>query len=349
MPVYVGVDFHARTQTVCWCNSETGEMGEQRLDHQRDDIAGFYRRFAVPAVVGLETSGYGQWFHQLVEEQGHQLCVGDAHAIRQLARRRQKNDRRDAALLLDLLMRGDFPEVHRPAAASREVLDLLHHRRRLVRMGTMLKNSLHALALNYRMQRGAHLFTTRGRTAFEQLRMGRAEAWHRRDSLDLLATVRERIAAIDAQLEALAQADERVRRLRTHPGVGRLTALAFVHTIEPAARFPHCAQLAAYCGLDPQENSSGERIRMGKISKQGNRMLRHLLTEAAHVAVRPGQDDELRRFYGHLLARKKKSAIAIVAVARKLALRLFALLRDQIDYHEFRRRGRDAECARVNT
>lgn len=348
MPVYVGVDFHARTQTVCWCDPGTGEVGERTLDHQRDDIAAFYAQFPGPAVVGLETSGYAQWFHQLVEERGHELRVGDAHAIRQLARRRQKNDRRDAALLLDLLLRGDFPVVHRPSAASREVLDLLHHRRRLVRMSTMMKNSLHALAMNYRMQRGAHLFSARGRAAFEQLRVGPAEAWHRRDSFDLLATVRERIAALDAALEARAQADPRVQRLRTHPGVGRLTALAFVHTVEPVARFALSAQLAAYCGLDPQEHSSGDRVRMGSISKQGNRLLRHLLVEAAHVAVRPAQDEELRRFHHHLLARKKNSAIAIIAVARKLALRLFVLLRDQIDYQEFRRRGRDAECARDN-
>lgn len=348
MPVYVGVDFHARTQAVCWCDTATGEIQERTLDHQRDDLAAFYAQFPAPAVVGLETSGYAQWFHQLVEEQGHHLLVGDAYAIRQSARRRQKNDRRDAALLLDLLLRGEFPAVHRPSAASRGVLDLLRHRRRLVRMATLLKNSLQALALNYRLRLGPRLFSQRGQGQLEQLRVSSTEAWHRQDSSALLAAIREKIQALDAELRARAAADPRVVRLRTHPGVGLLTALAFVHTVEPVARFTRSPQLAAYCGLDPQEHSSGERVQYGGISKQGNRMLRHLLTEAAHAAVRRGQDPELNRFYFHLL-RKKNSAIAIVAVARKLALRLYVLLRDQIDYEEFRRRGRDAERARSNT
>ena len=348
MPVYVGVDFHARTQTVCWCDPASGEVGERTLDHQRDDVVGFYAQFPAPAVVGVETSGFAQWFHHLVEKRGHELRVGDAHAIRQLARRRQKNDRRDAALLLDLLLRGDFPVLHRPPAASREVLHLLHHRRRLVRMSTMLKNSLHALALNHGLQRGPRLFSAEGRSTLQQLPLSPAEGWHRGDSWQLLAAVQQRIAALDAELEARAVADPRVARVRTHPGVGRLTALAFVHSIEPVGRFLHSGQLAGYCGLDPQEHSSGERIRYGAISKQGNRLLRHWLTEAAHVAVRRGQDDQLRCFHGHLLARRKKPAVAIIAVARKLALRLFVLLRDQIDYQEFRRRGRDAEGARDN-
>ncbi len=94
MGVYIGVDFHARTQSVCWCDTATGEIQERVLDHQRDDVRAFYAQFAAPAVVGLESSGYALWFHQLVEELGLQLRVGNAFAIRQFARRRQKNDRR---------------------------------------------------------------------------------------------------------------------------------------------------------------------------------------------------------------------------------------------------------------
>jgi transposase len=119
MPVYLGVDFHAGTQTVCWCYTEDGVIHQRTLDHDRDDVRAFYAQLPVPAIVGLESSSYALWFHHLVEEQGHRLLVGDALAIRQFAKRRQKNDRRDAELLLDLLLRGDFPVVHVPAGGLR--------------------------------------------------------------------------------------------------------------------------------------------------------------------------------------------------------------------------------------
>ena len=106
---FLGVDLHARNQSICWIDTAQGEIHEARLDHQRDDIRGFYEGLPAPAVIGVESTGYALWFHKLVEELGHTLLVGDALAIRQLARRRQKNDRRDASLVLDLLIRGDFP------------------------------------------------------------------------------------------------------------------------------------------------------------------------------------------------------------------------------------------------
>src|SRR3989442_1624603 len=115
MAVYIGVDLHVRTETVCWMNTADGEIHQHTLDHSRDDLRAFYAQFTAPAVVGIESSGYALWFHQLMEQAGHRLLVGDAYAIRQFARRRQKNDRRDAELLLDLLRREEVPVVHRPA------------------------------------------------------------------------------------------------------------------------------------------------------------------------------------------------------------------------------------------
>src|SRR5207245_11179464 len=124
MVVYIGVDLHVRTQTVCWMNTADGQIHQHTLDHRRDDLRAFYAQFTAPAVVGIESSGYALWFHQLIEQAGHRLLVGDAYAIRQFARRRQKNDRRDAELLLDLLRREEFPVVHRPAPPSQDTLPL---------------------------------------------------------------------------------------------------------------------------------------------------------------------------------------------------------------------------------
>jgi transposase len=346
MSVYLGVDFHARTQTVCWCDTADGVIHQRTLDHQQDDVSSFYAQFAVPAVVGLEATGYARWFHRLLEAQGHRLLVGDAYVIRKCALRRQKNDRRDAELLLDLLLHEDFPAVHVPAVASQEVLRLVRYRQRLVQMQTKLRNGVQAVALNHRLRLGWKLWSCQGQQQLQALQLDPADQLQTEHSLALLAEIRTRIRSIEKELTKRADPDARVRLLRTHPGVGLLTSLTVVHTLEPVSRFDRARRVAAYCGLDPCESSSGDTVRMGHISKQGNRLLRHLLVEAAQRAVHGQGDADLRSFYFRLMERKKNSAVAIVAVARKLVLRLYRMLREDIDYTEFRRRGRDARHAR---
>jgi transposase len=125
-----------------------------------------------------------------------------------------------------------------------------------------------------------------------------------------------------------------LRLLRTHPGVGLLTSLAVVHTLEPVTRFDRARRVAAYCGLDPLEDSSGDSERIGHISKQGNRLLRHLLLEAARSAVRGKADADLRSFYFRLIGRKNNSAVAMTAVARKLVPRLYRVLHENVDSTE---------------
>ena len=123
MTVYIGVDFHARQQTISYLTTEDGEIQRRQLDHgQPDEVRQFYGQFAGQrVVVAFESSGRGAWFEELLEELGCEIWIGHATAIRLFARRRQKNDRRDADLILELLVRGDFPRIHRYSAESRAV------------------------------------------------------------------------------------------------------------------------------------------------------------------------------------------------------------------------------------
>jgi len=345
MPVYIGVDFHTRTQTVCWCDTATGECGEQELENgDLEEVRRFYQQFQ-QAVVGVEALGYGGWFHRLIEELGHALLVGDAQEIRRRARRRHKNDHRDAMLILDLLLHEDFPEIHHLSPASQQVLGLLRYRHRLVKMQTMLKNGVQAVALNEGLRLKSKLWTEAGRQQLEALELEAAGAWQRETALAMLEELGKQIERTEGELQKRAAADECVLRLQTHPGVGLLTSLAVVHLLGPTKRFARTRQVAAYCGFDPREQSSGDHQRFGHISKQGSRLVRFLLGQAALSAL--DGDEELRRFYYRLLKhRHKHPGVAITATARKLLIRLFVMLRDQIDYAEFRRRGRDARCAR---
>jgi transposase len=343
MAIYCGVDFHARQQTICYCDSAGGEIRLAELNHERDDVGGFYAAFAGDVVVGVEASGYSTWFVELVEGLGHRVLIGDASEIRRLAKRRQKNDRRDASLILDLLLRGDFPQVHRPPFESREVLRLLRYRHKLVQMRTRAKNSLQALAGSAGRSR---LLSRAGREQFLRLEMSEAMGRQREEWLSLVDEFSARIKSLDSWLAERADRDERVLRLQTHPGVGLLTSQAVVHVLEPVSRFAGGRKVAAYVGLDPMEYSSGDKQRFGSISKGGSRLLRYLLVEAAQISVR--RDEGLKGFYLRLL-RRRGAPKAKVAVARKLLIRCYILLRDGIDYAEFLRRGVEARPARLAT
>jgi transposase len=122
MTVHIGVDLHARQQTLSYVDTSDGELHRRELHHRRDDVRRFYEQFAGEVIVGVEACGYTQWFEELVEDLGHTLLVGDAAEIRRLARRRQKTDRRDADLILDLLAHDEFPRLYRYPAASRACL-----------------------------------------------------------------------------------------------------------------------------------------------------------------------------------------------------------------------------------
>jgi transposase len=297
-------------------------------------------------IIGLEASGYSTWFAELLESLDHQVWLGDATEIRRRARRRQKNDRRDAELILDLLLRRVFPQVHRPSFESREILRLLRYRHRLVQMRTKCKNSLQALAYNAGSAKRATLLSQKGRERFMQLPMSAAMDRQRREWLTFVAEFDERINELDCWLTEQAKQDERVLRLQTHPGIGLLTSLALVHSLEPVTRFGGGRKVAAYAGLEPMEYSSGDKQRFGSISKGGSRLLRYLLVEAAQTAVR--RDEQLKGFYLRLF-KKRGAQKAKIAAARKLLIRSYILLRDGIDYAEFLTRGVEARPARLAT
>lgn len=341
--VYCGVDFHARQQTICYLTTEDGVIATHELKHDnKEAVRNFYGQLPGPVLVGLEAGGYSLWFEQLLEELGHEIWLGDATEIRLCARRRQKNDRRDAALILDLLVRDEFPRIHRQAPFSREILRMLRYRHRLVKIRTIIKNCLQAVAIQSGLALKAQLFTQAGLAQLQALPMPATMQQQREQWLQLLSSLNQRINACEQWLREQA-ADAQVRRLQTHPGIGLLTALAVVHTLEPVSRFPNQRKVAAYGGFDPCEDSSADRKRYLGISKAGSKLLRFLLIEAAQTAVK--QDAELKRFYQRLAQRKNRPK-AKVAVARKLLIRSFILLRDKIDYAEFQRRAVAARLAR---
>lgn len=320
----IGCDLHTRYQIIARVDTGTGEIVTRRLEHENGEAKAFYADLPEPALIGIEATGYTQWFERMLAERGHALWVGDSAAIRARAPRRQKTDTRDAEHLRDLLISDRFPRIWVPTPEERDVRQLLKHRDKLVQMRTSVKNQLHYLAMSQGVCRKRKLWSRRGRAELEAVALDPWASRRRQELLELLDRLEPRIEELDKAVgKETATRPEAVLLMRQR-GVGPVTALAFVLTVGPVERFAHSRKLVSYLGLNPREDSSGGRQRLGHISKQGNEMLRWLLVEAGQTAAQ--FDPELRRKYLRLKFRRG-AKVAKVAIARQVAVRLYWVLR----------------------
>jgi transposase len=327
----VGCDFHPGWQQVAVFDMETGEIQERKLNNGNGEAESFYRRLSAPALVGLEASGNSQWFEDLLGRLGHEVWVGDAAQIRASYVRKQKTDKRDAAHILKLLLESRFPRIWRPTAGDRDLRQLLIHRHKLVQIRIRVKNGLQHLMLNRGVQMKRKLWSEAGQQALRELPLEGWAAQRRADLLHLLAALNDQIGKLEEAVSRAAKLDPGAQLLMTQPGVGPITALAFVVTLGDVRRFPRGKQVASYLGLIPTERSSSQHRRLGSISKQGNPFLRMLLVESAQSVNR--LDEGFRKQYQHRCHRMA-TGVAKVAAARKLAVRLYWMLRTNTRYPE---------------
>jgi len=293
----IGCDYHPGFQQIAWLDTETGELRERRLAH-REEAERFYRDLGAHRVsvrVGMEASGQARWFERLISELRFELWIGDAAEIRTKRVRKQKTDRQDAQLILRLLLEDRFPRIWVPSGENRDLRQLLWHRHRMVQARTRIMNQLQAVALNEGLRCKKRLWREAGREQLESFRLAPWASRRRRDLLELLDRLTPTIAELTQAVEREAENCPEAQRLRTHPGVGALTALAFVLIIGRAERFQCGKQIASYLGLVPLEDSSGQRRRLGHITKQGNSLLRFLLVEAAQVTVRSDPESSIEQ------------------------------------------------------
>jgi transposase len=339
--IIIGCDYHPGFQQIAYVDTDTGELSEARLGH-KEEAEQFYHDLKTRGLavrVGMEASGHARWFERWLAELQFELWIGDAAAVRSKRVRKQKTDRQDAQLLLQLLMEKRFPRIWVPDAENRDLRQLLWHRHRLVQMRTRVMNQLHVVALNEGLRRKKALWRPAGRAQLTSLALAPWASRRRQDLLDLLDQLTPKIQELTRSLEQVVETRPIARRLQTHPGVGPLTALAFELVIGTPERFQCAKQIASYVGLVPSEESSGDRRRLGHISKQGNVLLRFLLVEAAQVTVRSQR--QWRSQFFHLAMRRGRK-IAKVAMARKLAVELYWMWRRGWNYDEMQKLGSHA-------
>jgi transposase len=330
----IGCDFHPAWQQVAVLDNETGEIEELKLSHEDGEAERFYRALSRAALVGIEATGNSQWFLDLLQRLGHEVWIGNAAEIRASYVRKQKTDRRDAGHILRLLVEGRFPRLWTPSVEERDLRQLLIHRQKQVEIRTRVKNGLQHLAMNRGLQKKRKLWSVQGRANLEKLSLQGWAARRREDLLGLLGQLDKQIGELDEAVSAAAEKSPQARLLMTQPGVGPITALAFALTIGDVSRFQRSKQVSSYLGLIPRERSSGGKQKLGSISRQGNSFVRMLLVEAAQSTNQ--WDEGFRKQYAARCHYKPK-AVAKVASARRLAVRLYWMLRTNTPYPEIAR------------
>jgi transposase len=321
-------------------DTDTGELVEKVIEHEGEKVREFYSALNGQVLVGIEATGSMQWFLRQMEELGIECRVGHPAKIRQAETRKQKHDQRDARLLLQLLVENRFPTIWMPSTEQRDLRTLLRHRHQWVRMRSRVQHTLQSIALNQGLRLGHSLWSRAGQQALRALPLAPHASQQRAALLALYPGLQESIDQLDQQVRQQAMAHPQARRLMTHPGVGWVTALGTEVFLGDPQRFAEGKAVASYIGMIPGEYSSGGRQRLGAMTKQGNALLRYLWCEAAMHAVR--YDPELKRFYRRKLMQKGLGK-ARVAAARKLGIRLWIMMRDEIDYQEFCRRGQSRQ------
>jgi len=339
----IGCDFHPSFQVIVFVDTETGEEQTRRLNHPVEATE-FYRSLAGQVVrIGMEATGSFRWFQRLVAELGFELWIGHPSEIRATMPRNQRTDKRDAEGILRLLLEDRFPAVWVPPAEEEGLRTLLTHRCRLVRLRTRVNNQLDGMAKNEGLL-GVRVGTSRGRQRLQQVELAGWQEQRRADLLALLDDLDARIAPLDKAVAQAAQAREDARCLMTHPGVGPIVALAFLTAVGHWERFKRGRNVASYFGLIPSEESSGKNRRLGHVSKQGNSMVRWLLVQAATIAQ--SKDAAWHRQYARL-SMTKHHGVAKLAIAHKLAVRMYGMLRSGQNYLQIMERGshaRQSEC-----
>jgi len=332
----IGLDLHKRESQLCIL-ADDGTIAERRIATARERFTAVLGG-RPPARVLLEASTESEWVARHLEALGHTVIVADPTYAPMYATRsrRVKTDKRDARTLAEACRLGAYRPAHRLSDAQRHVRAELAVRDALVRTRTRYVAVLKALVRRdgLRLAQGTPEHTA---TKFAVLDASGAVSDALRAEvaplLAVLAPLNAQIAAADRRIVALAAADPRVQRLVTAPGVGPITATAFVATLDDVGRFRHAHQVMSYLGLVPSERSSGERQHRGRITKAGSPRVRWLLVEAAWRILRSRQPEAAPlKAWAARVALRRGTRVAVVALARRLAGVLYVLWRDEVDY-----------------
>jgi len=330
---YGAIDLHTKESEIRIVTADGAVVLHRRVATRREALMAVFNGRPRMRIL-LESGGESEWVAQHLEAMGHDVVVADPNYAPMYVQRtrRIKTDRRDVTALAEANRLGIYRAAHRVSAGQRAVRRQLQVRAQLVQMRTqaicLLRGQVRSEGLRLRGGRAERIVAR-----YEALDVPAALRRVLQPAVDLLTALQPLIAAADTAAGEAAKADPVTMRLMTAPGVGPITALNFRATLDTVARFPGPGAVAAYLGLVPQEDSSGERQRKGSITKAGPAHVRAVLVQACWNIWRTPSGSATLHAWVRRLADRRGKKVAIVGLARRLARILFAMWRDDKDVH----------------
>jgi transposase len=322
MSVYVGIDVHRKRSQVAVVTEDGKVQLNKNTVNGTEPLLRLIGDLPAGTPVAFEAAFGWSWLADLLEDYGFEAHLVHPLRCKAIASARLKNDKVDAAILAQLLRADLLPEAWIAPLEVRQLRALLRHRASLVRLGTSLRNRIHAVAADHGYDRSASYWTGPGRGWLAELDLPAISREIVTDCLAVIDGLAPLIDRIDGELRQHAKADPRVKTLTTLPGVGQFTALMMLAEIGDITRFGSARKLASWAGLTPTVRGSDLKVRHGHISKQGSAWLRWVLNQAAQTAKRSPQ---FAATYSSIAKRRGKK-IATIAIARKLLTRAYHLL-----------------------
>jgi transposase len=326
--LYVGLDIHTKHIALCVL-SGTGQVVQRARVRGLEEVLSLLKGLPDRFEVCYEAScGYGH-YHDLLQPLAARVVVAHPGHLRLIFRSRDKNDRKDAERLAKLLYLGEAPTVHVPSLDVRTWRELINCRGQVIAKRTRAKNALRALLRGAGVvpPKSPGLWTKQGLAWLRQLGLPTASQQLRRDLLlEEVEALNGQVRRVEQELNRRAQQTPAVARLRSIPGVGPRTAEAVVAFIDDPQRFPHAKAVGRYFGLVPCQDQSGDKNRLGHITREGPAVVRQLVAEATWQAAR--RSPTVRAFFERVLrGDPQRKKIAVVATAHYLVRVMWALLK----------------------
>lgn len=329
-----GIDLASKSSSICIIDPKGKVLRESEVPTETGDFAKELSGFG-PLQVILEASPLAEMASRIVEKLGHEPVIVDPRLAKRLMQARKKTDRRDARTLAEIGRSGWFSAVHRKSAEARELRSLSKARQTVIKNRQGMANTIRGLLRAHGIRLGKV-----GNGEFEKAvqEVTRREVPGLEGAMENLLTLWK--AAKDAEkqltreIETRSKADEVTQRMQDVPGVGPMISVLYRATIDDPHRFQRGEEVADYLGLTPSISQSGEMEFRGRITKEGDNQLRWHLVEGAHVLLTKGKDCALKR-WGLALEKRKGSAKAKVAVARKLSVLLWRLWKEGESFQAF--------------
>jgi len=332
---YVGLDIHAKRISICALN-ETGQVVHRSQVRSIEEMMRVLGSLPDRFEVCYEAScGYGH-FHDLLRPLAARVLVAHPGQLRLIFRSKNKNDRNDAERLAKLLYLGETPTVHVPSLQVRTWRELINCRSQVIAKRTRAKNTVRALLRSAGVvpPKQPGLWTKKGLAWLRQLTLPTPSQHLRRDLLlEEIETLIRQVRRIEQQLNHQAQQTPAVAQLRSIPGVGIRTADAVAAFVDDPHRFRHAKAIGRYFGLVPCQDQSGDKNRLGHITREGAPVVRQLVAEAAWQAQR--RSPTVRAYFERVQRDDpQRKKIALVATAHYLVRVMWAMLKRGTDWQE---------------